>query len=91
MHNSIRILGWIEGFSLLALLFIAMPLKYVYHRPEFVRVVGMIHGLLFIGFVTALYQFATEKKWPWKTFFLGFICSVLPFGPFWFDAKYLKR
>jgi integral membrane protein len=46
-----RTVAWIEGLSYVALLFIAMPLKYFADLPLAVRVVGMAHGVLFIAYV----------------------------------------
>jgi integral membrane protein len=43
--------GKIEGYSYLALLFIAMPLKYLADIPTAVRIAGSIHGVLFVAFV----------------------------------------
>lgn len=66
-----------------------MPLKYVFGHPEAVRTVGMIHGVLFVAFIGMLTAYATEKNWDRKTLCLGYVCAVIPFGPFWFDRKYL--
>ena len=48
--------GFGEGISFIILLGIAMPLKYMYAMPLPVRVVGMLHGVLFIWYVIALLQ-----------------------------------
>ena len=41
MRSWFRCAGWLEGASFLLLLFVAMPLKYVWGDPSWVRVVGM--------------------------------------------------
>ena len=46
--------GKIEGWSYLILLFIAMPLKYIFDMPLAVRIVGSAHGLLFVAYVILL-------------------------------------
>ena len=51
MSKFFKIVATLEGISLLLLLFVAMPLKYIFDLPEFVRVIGMAHGLLFIGYI----------------------------------------
>ena len=58
-----RILAIIEGISLLALLFIAMPLKYVYAMPEAVSIVGMTHGILFLLLVAFGMWVSQQKQW----------------------------
>ena len=49
--RQFRTLVMIEGLSYLLLLFVAMPMKYLFAMPLVVRVVGMTHGLLFIGYI----------------------------------------
>jgi len=78
-----------EGISLLILLFIAMPLKYIWDDPSWVRVVGMIHGVLFVAYV-ALAIFVKEiKQWNYKTLGIVILASILLFGTFYIEKKYL--
>ena len=46
--GKFRLTGIVEGTSYLLLLGVAMPLKYIWHMPIYVKVVGMTHGILFI-------------------------------------------
>ncbi len=78
--------GKIEGYSYLILLFIAMPLKYFWDKPDAVRVVGMIHGILFIAFMLALAAMFAKRKLTLKNSFISFLLSLVPFGTF-----YLRR
>lgn len=86
----LRILGMLEGLSFLVLLGIAMPMKYIAGEPEMVRIVGSAHGLLFMLFVAAVADVAVRHRWPLKRVALALAASVLPFGPFVFDA-HLRR
>lgn len=86
----LRLIGMMEGASFLVLLGIAMPLKYLAGYPQAVRVVGMIHGLLFVLFVLAVVQVSVAMRWPLRRVLAAFVASVLPFGPFVFDA-HLRR
>ncbi|WP_438481712.1 DUF3817 domain-containing protein [Oleiharenicola lentus] len=88
--GRLRVIGWWEGASFLALLLIAMPLKYFAGRPEFVRVVGMAHGVLFLLYVLAAIQAALAQNWNWKRTGLVLLASLLPAGPFIVDAKLLR-
>jgi integral membrane protein len=83
-------IAFLEGLSYLILVFIAMPLKYLARQPEMVKRVGMAHGLLFVLFVLTLVQATTEQDWKWSKAVKAFIASFLPFGTFWFEAKYRK-
>ena len=82
-----RIISIVEGLSFLALLFIAMPLKYFAGEPIYVKYVGMAHGLLFIAFVFSLYSAWTEYKWSFRQGFFYFLCSLVPFAPFYLERK----
>ena len=54
--RQLRLVALLEGSSFLALLFIAMPLKYLAGLPLAVRIMGSVHGLLFLMFMAALYR-----------------------------------
>ncbi len=88
--RALYALGLAEGTSFLVLLFIAMPLKYLANQPEAVRLVGPIHGGLFLLYVAAVTLAALLSRWKWTRVLLGLISSVVPFGPFFFDAS-VKR
>jgi integral membrane protein len=83
------LLGRAEGISLLVLLLVAMPVKYILHEPILVKIVGMAHGLLFVGYCAFAYLISLEESWDKKKLFLSFIFSVLPGGTFYFEKKYL--
>ncbi|MCB0793854.1 MAG: DUF3817 domain-containing protein [Flavobacteriales bacterium] len=79
-----------EGVSFLVLLFIAMPLKYLMDMPMAVKVVGWIHGVLFIGYWVAAVPLFTRLKWPFdRVIGLG-LAALLPFGTFVMERKWLR-
>ena len=88
--GQLRLVAFLEGSSFLILLFVAMPLKYLAGLPLAVRVVGSIHGALFIAFLITLYRAAHARDWPRRRSLTAFIASILPFGTFVFDAS-LRR
>ena len=85
-----RLVGLAEGVSFLLLLGIAMPLKYLAGEPRPVTWVGWAHGVLFVAYVAALAHAALANRWGLVRIGLGFGASLVPFGPFLFDA-WLKR
>ncbi|MCH7403240.1 DUF3817 domain-containing protein [Belliella kenyensis] len=80
-----------EGLSFLILLFIAMPLKYIFDVPMAVTVVGWIHGLLFVIYIYVIFPTAKKLDWSFGKTLFGLIASVLPFGPFIFDRNLKKK
>lgn len=88
--QTLRAVGFLEGLSFLLLLFIAMPMKYMWGNPILVKYVGMGHGVLFILFLIVLFAVCEKQKWSITIFLMGLAASILPFGPFVFDRK-LKR
>lgn len=89
MIKAFKILSYLEAVSFLVLLGIAMPLKYMYDMPEYVRVVGMAHGILFVLYIIGAYYMYEKLNWKFSTFMIVVLCSILPFGPFYADKKYL--
>ena len=75
-----RVVGHLEGASFLFLLFVAMPLKYLLAMPVAVRVVGSLHGLLFLAYLAALARVALEHHWPARASLRAFAASLVPFG-----------
>lgn len=90
--GRLRLLGAIEGISMLLLVFVAMPLKYMAGQPEMVRIVGSIHGGLFILLVLYALYVGFERGWSfWKVTFWVLAGSIFPFGPFLVDHKILRN
>ena len=55
--NIFRIVAILEGVSYILLLFIATPIKYLAEDPQYVKLLGMPHGLLFIGYIIIAFIF----------------------------------
>ena len=66
-----------------------MPLKYYYDMPKAVSIVGMAHGVLFILYLMGAFYVYEKLEWSLKTFGIVVFCSIIPFGPFYVDRKYL--
>lgn len=88
--NRFRLVAFLEGTSYLALLLITMPLKYLADMPQPNQIIGMMHGVLTVLYVIALIDFAREHRPRWTRIALLFAASLLPFGTFYADAKWLR-
>ena len=83
--SLLRLFSLAEGVSYLVLLGIAMPLKYGANMPGAVRIVGSIHGALFVVFCVALLRAMLGARWPISRAALVFVASLVPFAAFWMD------
>lgn len=88
--QRLRFLGYAEALSWLLLLFLAMPLKYIWHRPLAVTYTGWVHGVFFILYCLHLILAKRLLKWSFRKLFTGGVAAFLPFGTLWFD-KYLDK
>ena len=90
MKNTFRVVSILEGISYILLLFIAVPVKYIGGDESFVKLLGMPHGLLFVAYIVLAFLIKDELKWSSKIFLMVLIASVVPFGTFYIDKKYLR-
>jgi integral membrane protein len=88
--GRLRMISMTEALSYLILLGIAMPLKYIWGEPQAVKIVGMIHGVLFCLFCAALLDAMLTQKWKLKPPFWIFVASLVPFAPIWVEL-WLKK
>ena len=88
--HSFRVIAFLEGVSFLVLLGIAMPLKYYAGLPSAVRVVGSLHGLLFVAYAIVTGLLLLRGRWSMARSAVAMGASLLPFGTFLFDRS-VKR
>lgn len=90
--GRLRLLGLLEGVSLLLLVGIAVPIKYMLGDPALVRSIGPVHGILFLLFVVNTLSVGVEYNWrftttTWKVL----LACIIPFGTFYIDKKILSK
>ena len=76
-----------EGLSYIALIFVAMPLKYFADMPLAVKYTGWAHGIFFMLYVVMVIMCFIEYKWKIGKTILIFLASLLPFAPFYVDKR----
>jgi integral membrane protein len=86
-----RMIALAEGISFLTLLLIAMPMKYFMGMPEVVRVVGTMHGVLFLLYVGLLATLHFRQRWSFMFSLYAFIASIIPFGTFVLDKQLREK
>lgn len=86
-----RIIGFMEGISYLILLFIAVPLKYMWGQPAAVRTFGSVHGFLFVLYILYVFLCKIEYRWSVMKMLILLAISIIPFGNFYADRKFLQH
>ena len=72
-------------------MFVAMPVKYLLGVPEATQAIGMIHGALFVLFISATIVISIVQRWNLGRIFVVMASSFLPFGTFYVDRKILRK
>ena len=90
MKNVFRLISFLEGISYLLLLFIAVPIKYFQGDESYVKMLGMPHGILFIGYIVLAIIIQKKMKWNLKNLGIVSLASIVPFGTFYIDKKYFR-
>ncbi|QRR01340.1 DUF3817 domain-containing protein [Dyadobacter sandarakinus] len=90
--GRLRIIGFFEGISLIVLMFIAVPLKYWGGQPALVKMIGPVHGLLFVLFVLTTLSVGVTCRWKFsETSWKVLLACIIPFGTFYVDKHILVR
>ncbi|ETN95466.1 hypothetical protein P278_11880 [Zhouia amylolytica AD3] len=58
------------------------------HAPN--QYIGMMHGILFMMYVVMALVLKNKQNWSAYTLGIILLCSIIPFGTFWMDRKYLR-
>ena len=88
----LRLIGFLEGISLLVLIGIAVPAKHMYGNPVLVKAIGPVHGVLFLLFVFNTLSVGVEYQWKFKTTtWKVLLACMVPFGTFYIDKKILSK
>lgn len=90
--GRLRIVGFFEGISLILLLFVAVPLKYIWGYPQVSQILGTIHGALFLLFIINTLSVGVEQNWKFTTTtWKVLLACIIPFGTFYIDNKILRH
>lgn len=90
MKSIFRVVSFLEGVSYLLLMSLGLYYKYALNDPTFVKMFGMPHGILFMLYIILAFMLKKEMNWNNKTLGIVLLASILPFGTFYIDKKYLR-
>jgi integral membrane protein len=90
--GRLRVIGFLEGISLLLLVLVAVPLKYAGDDPRLVAALGPVHGALFVLFIFSTLSVAIEQRWKFSTMtWKVMLACMIPFGTFYVDYRFLRK
>lgn len=92
MLKIFKTVALLEGISYLLLLsnmLIIKPQNIMIYK-QLLFPIGMSHGILFIAYIYLTFANTTSQKWNFKEVLEILLGSLLPFGTFYIERKYLK-
>ena len=69
----------IVGFGLIVLVFVGIPLQIWAHYTLVERVIGTLHGYLYIVYLAVSYDLARRSSWNWKQMLATICAGFVPF------------
>nr|WP_314896764.1 DUF3817 domain-containing protein [uncultured Flavobacterium sp.] len=93
MLRFFKIVAILEGISYLVLfsnMLIVKPTNLVLYKTLLFPI-GMAHGLLFITYIILAVLLKFKENWDYKKFGIICLASIIPFGTFYIEKKYLKN
>ena len=87
----LRLSSLLDGLSFIILLYFAIYEKRILGDETAVRIPGMVHGVIFTIFLILLYFTMEKRRWPIKRAALVFVCSLIPFAPFFLEPSLKKE
>lgn len=91
MINRFRLVALIEGITTLALFLVAMPLKYMFDQPQYVPTVGLVHGIAFVAYLTAMPVLLRGQGLSQADWRRTAVASFFPFGTFLNDPSLRRK
>ncbi len=86
-----RVMATVVGVLLIALMLVAVPLKYLAGVPGPVVVVGTAHGWLYALFAIATVDLALRARWTVKGTLLTLVAGTVPILSFFAERTVTRR
>jgi len=91
MKLSFRIIAFLEGVSYILLMTFGLYFKYRLNDDSYVKLLGMPHGILFMLYILFAFLLRKQEQWSFINFRIILFASLIPFGTFYVDRKYLLK
>lgn len=82
-----RVMAYVTGVLLIALVFVAVPLDRIWHIPEPVAVIGQIHGYLYMVYLVAAADLARRVRLSFRRMVAMFLAGVVPTVAFFCERR----
>jgi integral membrane protein len=104
--NAYRVLATVVGLSIITLVLIGVPLKYVHKiwpsvLPEgssgwqlgsdINLYLGTAHGFIYMVFVLVAFMLALRARWPVLFTIVTLLCGTIPFLSFWAEFRAVRK
>jgi integral membrane protein len=89
--RNYRVAAWVTGIGLLALVFVAMPLKYFLDVPGPVAVVGVTHGFLYMIYIVCTLLLAERGRWKPLDALVSLLAGTVPIASFVAERRVTAR
>ncbi|ASO21364.1 integral membrane protein [Actinoalloteichus hoggarensis] len=77
-----RVISYVVGVMLVALVLVAMPVRYIAGDPFLVALIGPLHGFLYMVYLVLCFDLALKAKWSIKATILTLLAGTVPFLSF---------
>jgi integral membrane protein len=104
--TAYKVLATVVGISIVTLVVIGIPLKYVHELwPSVLPVgstgqqlgvdinlyLGTAHGFIYMAFVLVALMLAQRCRWPIVFTIVTLLCGTIPFVSFWAETRAIRK
>ncbi|MFC7545752.1 DUF3817 domain-containing protein [Plantactinospora sp. GCM10030261] len=82
-----RVVAYVVGVVLIALVVIGMPLKYIWHDATVVETVGPAHGFLYMLYLVTSFDLGRRANWSLRRMALVMLAGTVPFVSFYAERR----
>ncbi|MGH9017584.1 MAG: DUF3817 domain-containing protein [Acidimicrobiales bacterium] len=90
-----RVLAYTTAVLLIVLVFVGLPLQFAEGKPLVDKIVGTMHGYLYLVYLACALQLTLKLRVPIVKMFLVLLAGTVPFGAFvaerWLTHRFDER
>ncbi|PRX99416.1 DUF3817 domain-containing protein [Allonocardiopsis opalescens] len=89
--TAYRVASYVTGVGLILLVFVAVPLKWIWDQDLLVAVIGPIHGFLYIAYVVLTLALMVVRRWSPGYALLIMLAGTVPVMSFVAERSVTRR